>query len=594
MLNHVHERALLHWFWACFILLSAFVASTAQADSAISVRAVVDQTRLAPGESLQLSVTINNGQGDVDVDNLSGFKVFSRGTSSSVQIINGQTSREESHNFLLIPQRTGQLTIPALAVNVDGRTFKTDPITITVTKRSSGAQSSSDQEVWVEATVSTDQPYVGQQVTYTFSVYQSVQLTDASIDKPDFKGFTAIEVKERGSQHKVINGREIGVTRFYFVLVPLSPGNLEIEPAVLRAGIVRPATRRRRSPFDDFFNDPFFRQNQVENKVFQSQALTVNVQPLPPLSDKTPFSGLVGQFTLKSDVENQQLKVGDSTTLSITLEGQGNLLDAAAPTLELPAALKTYADTPEEKVTLSAVGYRGKKVFRTALVPVQAGNVALPSVRITYFDTAQKAYRTLSAALPTLQVAPSDQASLGPLSVTPGNTASAKKEVAFTGRDILPLKEGLETLQSERPMAWPLFLIWVVVPALGFGGLVMVQRLRRQELSPAARMRAKAQQAVKSAATAREAQDLQAFLTPLYQAVTAAIFYKAGRSGEALTWREAEQLLTNAGVEDELVQQAVHQLTRIESSKFSGSTLTAEQRSTLLESTQHVVKRLTQ
>ncbi len=592
MLEFVHRPLLKNCFNAWLFFCLMLTAPAALADDGASVRAVVDQTVVAPGESVQLSVTISNGQGQIDLGSLPDFKVFSRGTSTSMQIINGQTSREETHNYVLLPQKQGRLTIPAIAATVNGRKLFTEPIQIAVTQRPAADQAGTQRDVWVESTISTDRPYVGQQFTYTFSVYQTVQITDATFTPPEFTGFTAKEIKDRGSRRKVINGQEVVVTQIYYVLVPMAPGQTEIEPAVLRAGIVRPDTRRRRrSPFDDFFDDPFFNRGRVETKVLQSQSVAVDVAPLPPLPANATFSGLIGRFSLKADVENRQLKVGDSTTLAITVEGQGNIPDAGPPPLAVPPAFKTYADTPEENVTLSAAGYSGKKVFRTALVPVQPGQVTLPPVHLTYFDTAQNQYRNLSAVLPALNIAPGDQASINPLAVTPGIVTTDKKEVAFTGRDILPLKEGLEALESTRPMTWPLFLVWVCVPVLAFGTLVLVQHLQRQDLSPAARMRARAHKAIKTAAAAPQ-EDLQAFLTPLYQAVTAAIFCKAGRTGEALTWREAEQLLNDAGADAALVQQAVAQLTTIESSKFSGSTMTAEQRDSLLESTRQVVKRL--
>ena len=77
---------------------------------------------------------------------------------------------------------------------------------------------------------------------------------------------------------------------------------------------------------------------------------------------------------MTSEIENTRLAVGDSTTLTVTVQGRGNIMDAQAPQPALPEGLKTYADTPEEQIRLGADGYEGKKVFRTALVPVQAGN----------------------------------------------------------------------------------------------------------------------------------------------------------------------------------------------------------------------------
>lgn len=574
--------------WLCMGL--ALLPAVARAADDVSVEAQVDRTALAPGESLQLTVTIRNGRGSVDLERLDDFKVFPRGTSSSMQFINGQSSSEETHNYLLVPQRQGELTIPALRARVDGRDYQTQPIAVTVSSQPAPRSADNDREAWVTAEVSETRPVMGQPIAYTFSFYQGVRVTDATFQPPEFKGFSSKEIKERGSRRQIVNGREYVVTQIYYVLTPLAPGPQTIAPAVLQFGIVRAATRRRQSPFDDFFNDPFFQRQRVETKVLQSQPLEVTVQPLPPMTGPQLFSGLVGRFDLTATVEKRQLNVGDSATLAITIQGQGNIADAQAPPLNLPDTLKTYADAPEEKIQVNPAGYSGQKVFRTALVPVAPGELPLPPVQLTYYDTQQRAYRTLTAQLPTLQVAPAAEAAAAPITVSPGTDAVRKQQVAFTGRDILPPKEGLEALQTRRPLAWPLFLAWIGVPCLMYGLLAAGQRLRRRDMGPAARMRARAQQSLKAARATRN--DAQALLTALYQALTAAIFARAGRSGEALTWREAEALLTGCGAEAGVAHEAAALLTDIESSKFSGAQLGAERQRDLLEKTSEMVARL--
>lgn len=577
--------------WVLFVCLwLAATAVAVAADTGPTVAAHVDRTTLAPGESLRLMVTIRDGEADVNLSGLADFKTFSQGSSTSVQIINGVTTKEETHTYLLIPQKQGRLTIPALTVTIDGRVFKTEPITIDVTARPAPDAAGTSREVWVQASLSDGQPYAGQQITYTFSFYQAVQVTDATFQPPAFNGFSAKEIKERSSEHKYINGREYVVTQIFYVLVPLKAGRYVIEPAALQLGIVRPDTRRRRSPFDDFFNDPFLSGGRVELKVLQSQALSVMVKALPPLEGPAPFSGLVGRFDMSAEVENTQLHVGDSTTLAITVQGHGNIMDAQAPALQVPDSFKTYADAPEEKIQLSPDGYSGKKVFRTALVPIKAGGLQLPSVHLTYFDVGQGRYQTLRASLPELQVQAATESAAAPITMTPEALTTQKQKVAFTGRDILPPKEGLDALQPQRPLSGSAFLLWVIGPCLAFGGLILIQQLLHRDNDPAARMKSKAQQSLKTAQSGRD--DQAAFLTALYQALTSAIYYRADRSGEALTWREAETLLAHSGTDTAATRQAVDLLTAIESSKFSGSELSAQQRDDLLHNTRDMVKRL--
>jgi hypothetical protein len=571
------------------LTLVGILAVLSPAAASVSVRAEVDRTVVSPGESVQLQVTVSGGKGEVDLSGLSDFKVISQGTSSSVQIINGTMSREVTYNYLLIAQRRGQLTIPALPVEVDGRIYHSDPITITVSDQPDTKNpGSQEKEVWVTADVSNPTPFQGQQVTYAFRLYNAVQIDDAKFQPPAFDGFSAKEIKDRRSERKIINGRQAMVTEIDYVLTPLEAGAKTIDPAVLQVGIVRPDQRRSRSPFDDFFNSPFFNRGAVDTRVLQTDTLKVEVRPLPPLPADRKFSGLVGRFDLHVEMPSSDLKVGDSATLTVTVEGRGNIMDAQPPGLQFPPGFKAYADSPQETVDLDRNGFHGKKVFRTALVPLKAGRFELPAVRLTYFDVDQKAYRTLTASAPALTVAASPQAPVTPVSIAPVAMQPLKQKVTFTGHDILPPKENLAAVQSRPPLSGLIFLLGLAVPALAFAGTVMAQRLRRRDTRPAALMKAKARQALK-AAQKRPAQD---FLTLLYQALTAAILAAGGRMGEALTWKEAEALLLTSGRSAEEARQVAELLSAIESCKFSGRPLSAQQCDELLIQTRLTIRKL--
>lgn len=571
-------------------LILGAMHACAWADDTVSVESHVDRTRVAPGESIQLMVTVYNGDGEVAMPDLTDFKVFSQGTATSVQMVNGRTSRQMTHNYLLVPQRQGELTVPAVTVTIDGKERRTAPITITVTKAPVDKTAPTDREVWVTASVSNPSPFVGEQFTYRFALYQSVRVTDATFDPPEFDGFTAREIKERGSKRQVINGREFVVTEIYYILVPVAKGTHTIAPAVLNLGIVRPGERRRRSQFDDFFNDPFFNRHRVEQRVLQTDPVAVDAQPLPPAPDGVAFSGLVGDFQMTADMDTTELKAGDTTTLTITIQGRGNIMDAKAPDLTVPDGIKTYEDTPEEEIRLTANGYRGKKVFRTALVPVTAGDLSLPAATMTYFDAGSKQYRTLRAALPPLKVTPAAEAQAGPISVTPESPKIRKREVAFTGRDILPPKEALSALKSQHAMSSLFFLVWLLAPGCAVGLLAMVLQKGRKDDSPSARMRRHAQQSLKQAETRKT--DLDDFLSHLYQALTAAILARDGRQGQALTWKEADTILGQSGATQQTATEATQLLKTLESAKFSDAQLNDQQRETLLKQTRTMVKHL--
>ena len=569
-----------------FGLLWVVLIAVSPVRAEVQVSARVDRTTISPGESVRLEVRVSGGEGGVDTSPVTDFKVHSRSTSSSVQIINGRMTREVTYNYVLVHLRQGKLTIPPLTVEVDGQPYRTEPITVTVTDPppNAAANPSREKKIWVTADLSEMSPYAGQQITYTFRLYNAVQIDDAKFQPPKFTGFSAKEIKDRRSYRKVINGREHVVTEVHFILTPLAQGPLTIEPAVLHVGIVRRDRRRSRSPFDDFFN-----RGVVEPRILQSNPLEIAVRPLPPLPPPKKFSGLVGRFDMTVEIESTDLKVGDSSTLTISVQGQGNIMDAQIPAVEWPAAFKSYADNPDEEITLNRMGIQGKKVFRTALVPVDPGEHTLPPINLIYFDVEKEDYRTLHAQVPAIKVAAAATNQAQPLAVTPGPLPLLKKRVAFTGRDILPPKESLESIASRTPLGWPLFLLLLAGPALAFGCVELVRHLRRPETSATGLMKIKARQALKNASNNSN----EAFLTSLYQAVTAAIFSAAGRTGEALTWKEAESLLLANNISKEDAGQAAKLLSNIESYKFSGTRLQEDQNRELLDQTRKMVRKLT-
>ena len=219
---------------------------------------------------------------------------------------------------------------------------------------------------------------------------------------------------------------------------------------------------------------------------------------------------------------------------------------------------------------------------------MQSGTFTLPPVQLVYFDINESAYRTLTAAIPSLTVRASDAARSTPVTVTPGPLKPLKKRVAFTGRDILPPKESLDAVVSRSPIAGTLFICSIAAPAIVFLILMWAQRLIRRDLSPMAAMKTRARRALKQARN-NDAEDV---LTLLYQALTAAILAAAGRTGEALTWKEARSLLKAAGKSEEEAGRAADLLSRIESHKFSGSTLNEAQKMDLLDQTQTMVGKL--
>jgi hypothetical protein len=567
------------------IFLALFIPHAAEAQE---VRAFADRTQVSLGESLQLTVSVSGGDGKADISPIRDFKVISRGTSSSVQIVNGRMSRETAENYTLIPLTEGRLKIPPLDVTVDGKVFKTEEIIIQVSK--TPQQSDKRQYLFVEAQVSNTEPYEGQQIIYTFKFFVNVRLANARFQKPDFKGFTAKETVEKPEDRKsyrtVVSGREYNVTELSFVLIPMSAGEKIIEPAVLEADLMM--SRRKADPF---FNDPFFGGTELEPGVFKTEPIKVNVKPLPPYTGEGKFSGLVGNFDIHAFVENADINEGDSATLSITVEGTGNITDMEEPQIVVPDALKPYKDAPSEDIKIGESGYSGQKVFRTALVGVREGEYHLDQICLNYFDISKGSYQSKATIPLTIKVHPAKEKDKPQIySAPPENGKPSKQKVEFTGRDILPLKEELDALQPQKTMTLTLFALLFFAPILICILLKAALIFSRKDDSPAVIMMRRAEKALKEASASHLSGD--EFLSALYRALVSAVLSKAGTKGESLTYSEAASILQNCGYSEKTATSASDLLEKIESAKFSGVVMNETIRAELLSETRLLVRSL--
>jgi len=556
------------------------------------VRAFVDRTNASLGESLQLTVSIRGAGGDVDISPIRDFKVISRGTSSNYEMINGRTSWEMSYNYTLIPLKEGRLLIPPLRVSTDGEIRQTKEIIVEVVKRGGGK--AEDRDLFCEANVSNPNPYEGEQFVYTFKFYTAAQIArGANFQKPSFSGFTAKNIEGEKTYQSVVAGRGYTVSELSYILVPMGPGEKIIEPAVLECNVVKSRSRSG-STFDSFFSDPFFGRGSLDPKILRTESLKVNVKPLPPYNGDAKFSGLVGRFDIQAKVENNRLKVGDSTTLSLTVQGTGNIMDAEDPEIKVPQeSFKVYRDSPEESIQTGANGYSGKKVFRTAIVPVKAGQYFLEPIRIAYFDVSKGQYETRSTQPVSLMVSPSGEKDKPEVfsAPLPGGT-SVKKKVEFTGRDILPLKESLDSLENRRTLAPSRFALFLLTPAFLFLAVKAILIKTRKSDDPARLMAERAEKALKSACS-HEASG-EEFLSCLYLSLISVIFSKAKTKGESLTYTEAADILRSCGYADDIAKQAAALLEKIESAKFGGVTMNKEFKEKLFSETKEIVRSLSQ
>jgi hypothetical protein len=544
---------------------------------ALEATAVVDRTHISPSDTLRLNVTVKDARADVDVSVIEDFKILSRGTSRQVRIINTQYSKEIIYQFVLLPLKEGTLTIPPLSVTHGRTSVYTRPIRVQVSKDRNPADES---------------------VTYTIRLFQSVRIDQARLQQPDFKGFSFKEIDEQASYEKVINGRRYGVTEKSCLLTPLASGDLQIGSAELTCDVPVRTSRRSRSRLDSFFDDPFLNPGRHATKVLRTEPIHLQVQPLPPHTGDVAFSGLIGNVTFTAAIEDTRLTAGDSTTLTLTIDGRGNLMDISEPEITLPDGFKIYHDTPEIDVHPTPEGYVGHKTFRIALVPLKAGMFRIPAVQFNYFDTERAAYTTLSSSILSLKALPSQHKPALQVYSSGSDTEQAvlnQKDVTRTGHDILPLKEDPRALHSQKGLPFIYFLMGTILPILIYMAAFIRVKWMRQSMEPAHQRMMKAKTILQEAGTSDI--DSKRFGALLYKALLCGISCvgrhpEATVEGASLTHAEIDRMLRESGLSEDTVQQTLEWFKRIEAVRYSGAAVDADTRRALLKETKQILRRL--
>ncbi|MZG53864.1 MAG: protein BatD [Nitrospinae bacterium] len=423
----------------------------------IQVLATVDRNQITLEDSLQLSITIKGTQNTPppELPSLPDFRVTSSGTSSSTQIINMQRSVSIIHNYRLIPMSTGEFKIGPARIRANNKVYSTQPINIVVRKATAPSQSG-NRPVFLETTVSKKEAFMGEQLIYSFKLYYRVEAKNFDLNMPfGAAHFQKEELGKAKSYQSIVNGIQYHAQEVSVALFPIKPGKAEIPAATLELDIYHRTQNRtnRRGIFDQFFNDPFFNQTtRAEHKVLRSKPLTVNILPLPEKGKPVGFKNTIGEFNISASLGKNDLEVGDTTTLTITVTGKGNVRRVSFPGPDLRDSFKIYPDQPEYNQTVNGNQISGTKIFKYALVPLKSGTAELPVFTLPYFDPALRTYRQVETRSIKINVRPSStQETLNLVQANPLDSAEAKPEIEILAEDILPLHTNLDDFRNIAP-----------------------------------------------------------------------------------------------------------------------------------------------
>ena len=412
-------------------MILALVAFAAAAQTSIQV-----QTHNVVDLNEQFNVTFviegENSPSDFNWDCPADFDLVwgpQKSSSSSISIINGKrtSSRQVSYTYILMPKSAGEFTLPSATAKVKGDEIVSRPVTVSVVRQDSSSSQSSSQsgsggvpsdpsamgggssqrqnggsvargqeaaagEIFLSLALDRTNVVVGQPINATLKIYQRANLSGfENANFPSFTGFWSQEVEAPTNiefTRETYNGKiyDAAVLRRY-ILIPQQTGKLTIDPAELVCLVNVRVQARTGSIFDGFFDD-----YQTIRKKVSSQAVTVNVSPLPAGAPSS-FGGGVGKFSISAKLSKDSLKAHEANSLTVTISGRGNVSLLEAPKVSFPLDMEVYDTKITDKSAKGSLS--GSKEFEFPFIPRSAGNFTIEPIQYSYYDVDAGRYVTV-------------------------------------------------------------------------------------------------------------------------------------------------------------------------------------------------------
>ena len=396
-----------------------------------------------------------------------------KGTSTSIQIINGKTTRsaQTSYTYILQANRAGSLTIPPATAVVKDSEISSRAATIQVVEGGAGAAAAQQQgqgqgqnqaqgqsqgttpaegDIFMRLSLSRNSVVVGEPVTATLKIYHRTNLVGFENAKfPSFKGFWSQEVDTPANiefQREQVGGvmYNSAVLRRW-VLIPQKAGAQSIEPAEV---VCLVNVQRRRSSsgsiFDDFFSNDYVTTRQR----VATKGGSLQVQALPAGAPGS-FGGGVGDFQIQARLSKDSLRTHDAASLLLTLSGKGNIALLEAPKVNFPPDFEVY--DVKTTVNTDKSGTSGSKTFEYPFIPRSHGDFTIGPLQYSYYDVNRRHFQTVTAPQLQLKVARSAAAGAG---AAPQDASAAltvdRKGVKTLGEDIRFIKAKTQLGEAKR------------------------------------------------------------------------------------------------------------------------------------------------
>ena len=550
--------------------------------------------RVIVGQPFQLVLSVNENGKDLRLPDVKGFEIIAgpyTSTSSSTQIINGdiRTSKEVRYTYTLLPQKEGDYQIQPATIVVKKEKYYSNVLNIKVLPEDKTSQSQqqgsaqsgqirqsqsiTSENLFIRPIVSRTKVKEQEALLLTYKLYARVDVTNIQSPKfPDFKGFLVQEIELPQDRTMQPDNYE-GINYYTYdlrkvLLFPQETGKVTIEPMTCDVIVrVRSAQQRPRSFFDDFFDT-----YQEVAKTVTTSKVNFTVEPLPQ-PKPADFSGVVGKLSISTKVSATEVEANQPITITLKLQGSGNLKMLKNPTLQFPQDFETYEPKATNNFTTGNSGLSGSKTIEYLVIPRHDGDFIIPVTTISYFDVESDSYKTLSTEAINIRVNKGAQ-TISNSPIVTNFTGQEKVEVLATDiRYINILAPNLRP--TERFIAGTLlFWLFYIVSLVVTVGLIIIFRKQARDNANVALMRNKkankvARRRLKVAEREYKASNKDAFYDEILKALWGYLSDKLSIPVSELNKDNISLRLSQRGVSEEVITEFMKLLNDCEFERYA-------------------------
>ena len=407
----------------------------------------------------------------------------------------------------LIPLESGALIIPSFPIEVNGKEFTTKEIKIQV------VQPELHPGLKLSILVSQSEVYVGEPFLMTFVWESEIPLyTLKAVDvklpllqDSAFRSILPFNAAAGGSKdtiglpvsnirmicsHEIFerDGKRKEILKFQKVVMARYSGAFSLKPASLLCSFIPPSNQNKKNQnsrnwrpnYPSYFNNDFFEKTGdviYKRYIAKSNTIDLKVKDLPTDGRPDDFYGIVGKCEVSAKADQVVIEAGAPLHVTVDISSYDFPSTLKLPDLSKLSTFNRNFSIPKQKS--SGEYEKSTKRFTQTLRPLRTDVVAIPAVRIPYFDPQTGTYNVAQSKEIPITVKPAGKVTAFDAELS--SEANLKNRLINSPYGIRHNNLGIEQMSSSSLTLSVKVFGALIIPIIMFLAFVILSSTQRQK-----------------------------------------------------------------------------------------------------------------